>query len=106
MIIWQGFGLLGLIIPVVFLFYGADFLAPLAIPMPYEFYVSLIASAAIVWLVGIKLNNQPPKERKIPFTQRTVMIKTNHSVFWIPMQWLALLPLAIVLLHISLNYSS
>jgi hypothetical protein len=51
----------------------------------------LLASAAAVWVAGRKLNGAPAKNLIDPETGEVVGIKPVHSLFWIPMQWYAVL---------------
>jgi hypothetical protein len=51
----------------------------------------LLVSAAAVWVAGRKLNGAPVKKLIDPETGETVVIRTVHSMFWIPVEWYAVL---------------
>ena len=89
MIVWQGFGFLVALIPVVILL----LFSVLGIDKNFKFSeeVTLLATAIIVWLVGRKLNSQPAKILIDPQTNQEVILKNKHTMFWIPMEYYAIL---------------
>ena len=94
MIVWKGWGILALLIPAV-LVGGGDMILKAVMASKYMVLAGqillLFASAAAVWLVGSKLNNAPVKYLRDPETGKIVYVKPVHSLFWIPMQWFAVL---------------
>ncbi|KAF1042022.1 MAG: hypothetical protein GAK35_02951 [Herbaspirillum frisingense] len=104
-IIWQGMGFLALVIPLLI-----SLAAQLASDSLFEqgFYsghplfigAALLASAAVVWWVGAKLNGKPGQILVDPKTGEQFEFKKKHTLFWIPMQWfsaaIAALALAVV----------
>jgi hypothetical protein len=92
LIIWQGFGFLGLLIPILF-----SAVAQLATDAFFEkgFYTghpllataALLASSAVVWIVGVKFNSGPSQLLVDPKTGQQFEFKKKHTMFWIPMQW-------------------
>lgn len=89
MIIWQGFGFLVAIIPfsllLIFSLMGID--------KNFKFAdeITLLASAIVVWFVGRKLNSKPAKVLMDPQTNQEVILKNKHTMFWIPMEYYAIL---------------
>jgi hypothetical protein len=94
MIIWKGWGILVLLIPAV-LVAGGDAVLQDVMGENYNSPVMkallLLVSAAAVWVAGRKLNSAPVKNLIDPETGEVVGIKPVHSLFWIPMQWYAVL---------------
>lgn len=84
MIVWQGLGFLAALIPVI-LIVIMDKAAP---SMVHGTAVALVISAIIVWLVGTKLNGGEGKVLVDPETEQEVVLKKDHTLFWIPMQWI------------------
>ena len=100
MIIWQGFGVIALLIPILVSVlteasldgaFGKGYYAahPLALTL------SLLISAVIVWFVGARLNNAPGRVLVDPESGQKVELKKRHTLFWIPMQWFGLVIAAV-----------
>lgn len=89
MIVWQGFGFLVALVPVVILL----LFSMLGIDKNFKYSeeVTLLATAIIVWVVGRKLNSQPAKILIDPQTNQEVVFKNKHTMFWIPMEYYAIL---------------
>ena len=100
-LIWRGWGILAVIIPIVLLALGifigieinSDNVVVLFLPLIFLFF-----SAPAVWFLGVKLNNTPPRKLIDPKTNQVVIFKKTHSLFWIPMQYYGLVILGICLL--------
>jgi hypothetical protein len=94
MIIWKGFGILAIIIP-VFISWIISLLVDIVLGEGYShshiyiISVSILISAVVVWYVGKKLNTQPGEILINPEDGETVEIKKCHTFFWIPLQWTA-----------------
>ncbi len=86
MIVWQGFGFLGALIPVILLvlFDMGD------TKMAFGTEAALIIAAVIVFFVGKHLNAKPGKVLIDPETNEEVELKSKHTLFWVPMEWFAL----------------
>lgn len=84
MIIWQGFGIFALIIPLL----TSILCMIIGVHTPG---LGVIIGAVIVGYMGYKLNNQPGRELIDPKTNETVILKRKHALFWIPMQYIAIL---------------
>ncbi|MDR1648415.1 MAG: hypothetical protein LBR88_10380 [Zoogloeaceae bacterium] len=111
MLIWQGWGILALIIPPI----TAGLLESLLHNILGMNRVSLfgeigltpavgaLLGAGILWFGGRWLNNRPGKRLLDPESGETVEIKGCHTLFWIPMQYWAFIwplgALAIALLE-------
>lgn len=99
-IIWQGLGYLALLIPFAVLLLGQA-LTHLVLgegyykAHPWIAAVALLLSAVLVGLSGHMLNSGPGRLQADPVTGGDVMTRKTHSLFWIPMQWYALLIAAI-----------
>ncbi|RIJ84338.1 hypothetical protein RSP822_22110 [Ralstonia solanacearum] len=95
-LIWQGLGFLAFLIPVCVSLIGqltADALfgkgyytAP-----PFLFATLMVLSAAAIWYLGKALNGRPGRVLVDPKTGQQVELKAKHTLFWIPLQWTALL---------------
>lgn len=94
LLIWQGWGLLAIAIPVVVCLivqvvidtiFGAGYYST------HQFLVALALalSAAAVWFAGAKLNGGPTQTLVDPKTGVQYEFKRKHTIFWIPMQWLS-----------------
>ncbi|MDX1810096.1 MAG: hypothetical protein R3331_11210 [Sulfurospirillaceae bacterium] len=92
MIIWKGWGILALIIPLLCsllieegfnVVLGAGFYKASAWGMP----LVLVLSALLVYFVGYKLNNRQGRVLIDPKNNEMVELKTTHSMFWIPLQY-------------------
>jgi hypothetical protein len=94
MILWKGWGILALLIPAA-LVAGGDTVLQDVMGSQYNSPVVkallLFLSAAAVWMAGRKLNSTPVKNLIDPETGKVVGIKQAHSMFWIPMQWYAVI---------------
>lgn len=85
-IVWQGWGLLSIVIPVAFAVAGAALgLGDTGIAIGV--FIGAIVNA---WL-GYKLNTKPGKILVDPATEEQVELRRKHTVFWIPMQYLSVL---------------
>ncbi len=93
MIVWSGLGFLGLLIPIVtgplavFLAnaifgpaYGATHMWPLAL--------GVLIGAGLVYLLSVRLD-QPGRLLIDPATGQRVIMKSRHTLFWIPLRWIA-----------------
>lgn len=91
MLVWKGWGILVLLIPLLFIItveifgealIGGDTLSD------YVIGCNLLLSAVICFVLGRKLND-PSKDKELvdPETGETHIHKVRHSFFWIPMQW-------------------
>jgi hypothetical protein len=95
MIVWQGAGFAGVLVPVIFVLLG-NFGLDKAFGDGY--YAShawapasmLIAAALVVWWFGKRLENRPGKELIDPQTQQKVVLKEKHTLFWIPLHYFAI----------------
>lgn len=95
MIIWRGWGILAALIPAAFFILFAvvfgigakgTFLASPTLMIP----ASGVCSAVVVWWLGRKLNSASTRELVDPKTGQRVLLRNDHSLFWIPMQWWAI----------------
>lgn len=103
MIVWQGAGFSGILVPFVFVllgnfgldkifgdgYYSSHAWAPMAI---------LLASALVVWWLGKRLVNLPGKELIDPKTQEKVILKERHTIFWMPLHYFAVVLATVAIL--------
>jgi hypothetical protein len=100
-IIWRGWGVLVVIIPIVFLLLGQ-----LAIDAVYGdgFYkaqsswfapLMFILSSPLIYYIGYKLNDKNEKILIDPETNEEVILKKSNDLFWIPMQYWAFIVVSI-----------
>jgi hypothetical protein len=96
MIVWKGWGLMALLIPLlctIFVgtavdsIYGVDFYKNSDWAMP----LILGLSSIIVFYLGYKLNNKPGRIVIDIETNKTIELKNTHSMFWIPLQYWAVI---------------
>ena len=95
MIIWRGWGILAALIPAAFLIMfsvvlGIGAKGKLLAKPTQMIPASRGCSAAVVWWLGRKLNSAPTRELVDPKTGQRVLLRNDHSLFWIPMQWWAI----------------
>lgn len=103
MIVWQGFGFLVVLIPIVFL--GVIGATTATHHMTYSIEVALILSAITLWFLGKKLNGAPGKVLIDPETNEEVVFKNKHTFFWIPMEWFAIVLAILAVAFISTNFT-
>ncbi len=96
---WQGLGFLAVVIPFV-IYFLCEFLVDAIFGKGYmdahhwTWGVSLLVSAALVWLLGHKLRD-PGRELVDPKTGEKFFFRKKHTFFFIPMEiFAALLALA------------
>ncbi|WP_338523798.1 hypothetical protein NUH87_29480 [Pseudomonas batumici] len=84
-IIWQGWGFLSILIPVLCMvpFTG--------LPNGLGLGVGLLVGAAVNAYVGHWLNNQPGKTYIDKSTGGEVIIRKKHTLFFVPMQYVSVL---------------
>ena len=92
MVVWKGWGIFALIIPLVFSLLaqmafdsmsGDGFYKTSSWAMP----LILCFSSLLVFIVGYKLNNKPGKIVIDPENNEKIELKHTHSMFWIPLQY-------------------
>jgi len=102
MLVWKGWGILALIIPLVISlsvgsaldsYYGEYFYKNSAWAMP----LVLGISSVVVFIVGYKINSKPGKIVIDPENNEQIELKTTHSMFWIPLQYWSVIILAIAI---------
>ena len=100
MVVWKGWGILGLVIPFLLSLSVGSAIDSLFGDNTYkhsEWAMPLVLalSAVVVYFVGYKLNNKPGKIVIDPENNERIELKTVHSMFWIPLQYWAVIILAI-----------
>ena len=96
MIIWNGWGLLALFIPAIGTFLGMSISDALYGTNQHPTVIAgmLFLSAVAVWLLGTKVNSAPERVLVDAQTGEEVRLKKQNSLFWIPMQWFAVVWIA------------
>ncbi|MGQ1888959.1 hypothetical protein ACT29H_00805 [Thermophagus sp. OGC60D27] len=85
MIVWSGRGILTALVFIVTLFLSIWYL-PESLS-DYGFATTCFISAAFSWIFGKKWNKQNKRIVTDNKTGQKLIIKRNHSLFWIPMQY-------------------
>ncbi|MFZ6657840.1 hypothetical protein [Undibacterium sp. TJN19] len=94
-IVWQGAGFTAVLVPFLFAL-GGNYLIDEWMGKGYYSShswapaVSLAISAAVVWFIGYSLKKFPPTEHIDPKTNQIVQVFEKHTIFWIPLQYFAL----------------
>lgn len=103
-LIWRGWGILAFLIPLLFFVIGTgiDFnLQSVTQVANYIPLVFLFLSAPVVWFLGVRLNSKPPRKLIDPQTNQQVLLKKTHSLFWVPMQYWAIVVVILGLITIA-----
>ena len=92
MIIWKGYGFLVLVIAVVIGAIVSLLFGKIGSTEDMGAASGAIISAGVIWFVGNKLND-PTKDRTMidKQTGQEVVLKPNHSLFFIKMQYWAII---------------
>ena len=94
MIIWSGWGILSAIIAAAGLLGSVLIDPPLAragIPTPTGVVLVWVVAAGFNWWLGKRLNGRPGRELADPRTGERVILRSRHTLFWIPMQYYSVL---------------
>ncbi|KHG33023.1 hypothetical protein [Sulfurospirillum sp. MES] len=92
MIIWKGWGILAIVIAIVCsvamqllcdAVFGAGYYRSSRWAMP----LALLLASGIIFFVGQKLNNKPGKVVIDKETNEEYILKSTHSLFWIPLRY-------------------
>lgn len=85
MIVWSGRGFLTALVLI-----GTLFLSLWALPdslSDYGFVIACFISAGFSWIFGVKWNKQNERIVTDDKTGQKLRLRSNHSLFWIPMQY-------------------
>ncbi len=85
MIVWSGRGFLTVVVLAVVLFGLTSFLPKDQNSLSYA--ISLFASGIFSWIMGKRWNESNQKTYLDKNTGEEVILKPNHSLFWIKMQY-------------------
>lgn len=97
LIIWKGWGLgiALLVVPVTFwcalVFAGLFAGSPLA--MRFGSLYAAIMSASLLWMLGYRLNNPKDRVSTGTFSNAQSLPRNQHTLFFIPIQFWAVVPL-------------
>tara|TARA_X000000950_G_C13328900_1_gene423752 strand:+ start:114 stop:461 length:348 start_codon:yes stop_codon:yes gene_type:complete len=104
-VIWEGHGYLAALIPIIIFFLylvietvftGSEDLSSLGV------IFCLALSSYLLWIIGKRLNRNNNRRLIDPETNEEVILKSNHSLFFIKIQyWGVILGIASVLLFIT-----
>ncbi|MCR0982904.1 hypothetical protein [Roseomonas populi] len=105
MIIWRGWGILTVVI-LALVGGGATLAAGKLLEsyganVGYGFVLGLVAAATANWIVGNRLNGRPVRELVDAQTGERVVLRTSHSLFFIPMQWWSVLMILAAVVALS-----
>jgi hypothetical protein len=92
MLVWQGAGIMAVLIPIILVFvaqWGVDsyFGLGYAVTHGWQNAVAWALGAAFVWVLGTKLEKMPGKNLIDPATGCSVELKPRHTLLWIPMKY-------------------
>ena len=96
MIVWKGWGILAIVIAIVCsvamqllcdAVFGAGYYRSSRWAMPLALLLALLLASGIIFFVGQKLNNKPGKVVIDKETNEEYILKSTHSLFWIPLQY-------------------
>jgi len=96
MLIWQGGGILA-VFPLVAWALGMHWVESAFGKAWYEAHAGrvdggiLFLSGVVVWFVGRWLNGRPGRLLVDPETNQQVMLKRRHTIFFVPMEYAAVL---------------
>jgi hypothetical protein len=95
MLIWQGAGIIAVLIPAILGFvaqWGVDryFGHGYAVTHGWQNAIAWLVGAAIVWVVGVRLEKQPGKILVDPTTGNNVELKAKLLLFLVPMKYWAI----------------
>ena len=113
MIIWQGLGWLGVVLPVIFcvlMTLVVEAIAGKGYTAQHSWPTALgtLLGAVSIWLLSIRLSKDAPARILIdPRTGEQVAVRKSHSLFFLPLKYIsiALVVIAFVLLFVN-NHSS
>ena len=93
-IVWQGAGFAGVLVPILIVVLGGmgfDAAMGEGYSESHGWTMALLVllSAVVVWMLGSNLNSRPGRELIDPATQQVVQLKEKHTIFWIPLQYFA-----------------
>ena len=104
-VIWEGHGYLAALIPIIIFFLylvietvftGSEDLSSLGV------IFCLALSSYLLWIIGKRLNRNNNRRLIDPETNEEVILKSNHSLFFIKLQyWGVIFGIASVLLFIT-----
>ena len=107
MLVWKGWGVLTFIIPIICgllmqlginYYFGEGFYKSSPWPIP----LAIAIAAIMVFFIGYKLNNKQEHSPTNSETKQPVTLKTNHSLFGLPMQyWSGILLLSSALMYFA-----
>ncbi|SDA40074.1 MULTISPECIES: hypothetical protein [unclassified Janthinobacterium] len=96
MLIWQGFGILAPLICLIVVMaaqalFGVTLGEAYTKSHAWPLALAFLLAAAASWYAGVRLNSAPGRELIDPATQERVILRKRHTLFWIPMQYIAVL---------------
>ena len=89
MVVWTGYGFLSGLIPTL-VFMATALAVGRELHATIGSVVASVVSAALVWIVGRRLNTLPGRELVDPKTGERLVLRRRHTMFWIPMEWWSL----------------
>ena len=93
LLIWKGWGILAVLIPVAFLILsqlGFDAIYSKGFYETHSSWIvplALLLSTPLIYFIGNKLNNKPGRLLTDPKTNEEIVLKDTHDLFWIPLQY-------------------
>lgn len=96
LLIWQGAGILAILIPVILGFvadWGVDSYLGHGYAAAHQWQdaIAWLLGGAIVWRIGVHLEQRPGRLLVDPATGGNVELKTRHTLFFVPMKYWAVI---------------
>ena len=95
MIFWSGYGILGLLIPIV-VFVVLSMIGKFIFGIEGDFsinklflFIYTLSSSIAIWKVGKKLNGRKPQLLIDPKTNEEVVLKKSHTLMFIKLEYWA-----------------
>lgn len=100
MIVWQGLGILALVIPAVLggiAQWGVDAHFGVGYAKSHSWHnaIAWTIGAAVVWWMGSSLAKRPGRVLVDAVTNEQIEFKEKHTMFWVPMHYWAFVLVAV-----------
>ena len=110
MIVWQGFGFVGIILPVLMYvvtvkLFQALFGIAYTDTHAWPGAVGTLIGAGLVYWLSVALD-KPGRTLIDPQTGQTVILRKRHTLFWIPLQYIAAIAAVVALGMLFLRHDS
>ncbi len=110
MVIWSGWGVLAVLFAVVGAIGGiglVDAAGGLGLGLPEDsgFALGLLVAAVVNWFVGTRLNRSLGRELIDANTGERVILRRQHTLFWVPMQYWSVVMAVFAVLAVTSSHA-